>query len=122
MLVEDAMSSHLIWKLHLEHALAGAEPLNPGLTSTVARDVDQCSLGRWIADKAPRYEGIAEFDALMLAHAEFHAEAAAVLEKIEAGDACGARVLMGGPFQAASRRIINALYGMKKREAEAAPA
>jgi hypothetical protein len=115
MFLEDAMTAHLVWKVHMEHAIRDRQAPPVDLTSAMAHQVDRCKLGRWIVDAAPKFGAFPEFQQLIRAHTEFHQYAGDVLARLESGDRAGAESLMTGRFQAASRAIISALYEMKDR-------
>jgi len=48
------------------------------------------------------------------AHARFHACAAEVVTRIEAGDTAGARAALDGPFGAASEATVAVILRLKK--------
>lgn len=108
--IEDAMTAHLMWKLHLERTLAEERGVCADLTSATARAVDHCALGKWIVAEAAHYADSPEFRELIQSHTEFHGHAADVLQRVEGGDMEEAQRLMAGVFQKASRRVIKALY------------
>lgn len=114
-LLHDAVSAHLVWKVQLERAIRCERIPRMDLTSAKVRAVDLCELGKWILRAAPELGSQPAFQELMRAHAEFHEHAADVLERLERGDKGGARSLLAGPIQAASRAIVAALFAFKDR-------
>ncbi len=107
----DAMAAHIIWKLRLANYVAGAS--TEAFDSATVRRDDQCELGKWIHGEAAKFQSVPAYEDLLRKHADFHICAAEIIGKMEHGDKNGAAVILGGPFEAASRGIIGALVALR---------
>jgi len=80
-----AIEAHVRWKVRLEAHIAGngTEELSPEI---VGRD-DQCVLGKWIhGSGGTAYASHPGFDELRETHAQFHRNAARIIELANAGN------------------------------------
>lgn len=113
---DDAMASHIVWKLRLTRFIdgTGGEDFD---RSTVGR-TEACDLGRWMLDEGVNYRAVPAFDSLQKKHADFHSCAAELIRKVESGDQAGARAVVNGPFEAASRGVISALVELREQVAQ----
>lgn len=108
---DDAMASHIMWKLRLMKFIDGAGTADFDRT-TVGR-TELCDLGKWMSDEGEQYRAIPAYENLLKQHADFHCRAAEVISKVESGDAAAARAVVNGPFEAASRGVINAIAELR---------
>jgi len=113
---DDAMAAHIVWKLRLKQLVEDESPEACDSASTARSDL--CELGKWISGEGSRYQATPAFESLRTKHAEFHVHAAEVIRKVQDGDRKGAIVVMKGPFEAASREIIQAIVEVRKAAAE----
>ncbi|MDP1612480.1 MAG: CZB domain-containing protein [Sulfuritalea sp.] len=112
---DDAMASHIIWKLRLTRFIngSGGEDFDRG---TVGNN-EACDLGKWIFREGAKYQGTTAYGGLLKKHADFHRCAAEVIGKVDTGDRAGARAIIDGPFEEASRGIIIALAELRQQVA-----
>jgi hypothetical protein len=90
--MKEAIEAHLAWRKRLEAAVADKTIGNYEI-HVVASDCN-CVLGKWLQKEAKAYSCLPEYDALRLAHAEFHLMAGDILAQIR-----------DGSYEAASSRI-----------------
>ena len=89
---DAAIAAHREWKVRLRSAIAGQTRLE---ADKICRD-DQCPLGRWLhGPGGATWGGRPSFVSLVDKHAEFHREAGAVAQRINAGDYEHAERLIG---------------------------
>lgn len=113
---DEAIVSHLKWKIRLRNFLDGrGEPIDSG---TAAKD-DACELGQWIHGEGQRFADSAPYQELVKKHTQFHLQAAEVVRKIESGDKPGAESLLatGREFSAASKDIVGAIMQLEQEVA-----
>jgi hypothetical protein len=110
---DDAMASHIVWKLRLTRLIDGTD--DGHVDRCTIGDNEACDLGRWILRERAKYQGVAAYDRLLAEHAEFHRQAAEVIRKVDNGDRADARALVDGPFEDASRRVINAIAELRQQ-------
>lgn len=110
---DEAIVSHLKWKIHLRNFLDGrGEKLDKDV---VAKD-DACELGQWIYDEGKQFAETTPYRELVKKHAQFHRQAAEVVRKAESGDREGAESLLetGREFSAASKDIVSAIMQLEQ--------
>jgi len=109
---DDAIVSHLKWKMYLHNYLVGR-----GKSLDIARvgNPGACVLGRWINGEGKQYEGTAQYRELVTKHNLFHVIAAEVVKKAESGDKKGAEALLatGREFSNVSREIVSAIMQLE---------
>ena len=111
--ITRAISAHGAWKRRLTTALtSGAHAEN---AATVAKS-DVCAFGRWLKDTSPSATDAAVHQASEALHAQFHRQAAEVLQLITAGDLARARSSMepGGGFSEASRELTKKMIEWRR--------
>lgn len=109
---DEAIVSHLKWKIHLRNFLDGrGEKLD---SAAVAKD-DGCELGQWIYGEGKLFADTAPYQDLVRKHAQFHLRAAEVVQKAEVGDKRGAETLLatGREFSSASKDIVGAIMQLE---------
>jgi methyl-accepting chemotaxis protein len=117
---DTAMQAHATWKIKLTSYASGvsSEKLDPDM---VCKD-DVCPLGQWIhGDGQQVMTTRPEYSALVVAHAEFHHEAAALIRQIHsgAGDPVRAQLAdVNSGYRKASSKVMDLLMGMKRASAK----
>ena len=90
--IRSAIDAHAAWKDSLRLAIeTGTSAFK---VETVCRD-DQCQLGRWLISLDAPIQASSRWQCVKAVHAEFHREAAKVLELALAKKASAARSAMG---------------------------
>jgi len=110
---DDAIVSHLKWKIHLRNFIDGR---GKGIdVATVAED-EGCELGRWIQGEGKQFENSPTFQELVAKHSQFHRTAAEIVDMVIAGDKAGAEELLsiGREFSSASRDIVGAIMRLEE--------
>lgn len=109
---DDAIAAHIKWKVRLTQFIDGTstEQLR---SDTVCRD-NLCDLGKWIYGEGAAFDSKPHYKDLVDKHAKFHRCAADVVKKVETSDKAGAKLLLSGPFAAASRETVTAIMELKK--------
>lgn len=109
----DALMQHMQWKVRLRTALA----YNKTVEVESAADHQACEFGAWLEGEAKqRFGHLDSYRDCYDRHAQFHQEAGRVVHSIGAGDADGARDMLGiaGTFSLASGALIDALKRLRK--------
>jgi methyl-accepting chemotaxis protein len=117
---DDAIVSHLKWKIRLHDFLSGK---GGKLDSATVADARACELGRWMDGEGRRYQEVEDYRALVEKHTAFHRVAAEVLRLAESGDRAGAMAMLanGREFSSASRGIVGAIMRLEQRVKGRAP-
>lgn len=113
MKLDDAIATHVQWKIKLRRAIAKREKLD---ASTIRKD-DACELGQWLRGAGQLQHGhCAAFPEVVRRHAEFHEQAALVAAEINAGHhASAARMLdRDSAYWAASSEVGISIVRLKK--------
>lgn len=110
---DDAIVSHLKWKLYLSSFLSGR---GKSLDSALVGNANACVLGQWINGEGKQYEETAPYRELVTKHNMFHDIAAEVVNKAKSGDKKGAEALLasGREFSCVSREIVGAIMQLEK--------
>jgi methyl-accepting chemotaxis protein len=110
---DQAISCHVQWKSKL--AAYVAKPDHSLNAAAISRDSD-CELGKWLSGEGQKYSRMPEFRKLVADHAHFHAAAADVVRKADAGRHASEEVALGSKsaYAAASNAVVTALMHMKK--------
>ncbi|MDZ4253427.1 MAG: CZB domain-containing protein [Sulfuritalea sp.] len=108
---DDAMAAHVIWKLRLTRMIEDAD--GEDLESFAAGDDSLCAFGRWLHGEGAQYQATPAYEDVLQKHARFHNCAAEVVRMTEQGDKAGAMKALHGAFEAASRRLVNAVVEFK---------
>lgn len=111
---DQAIECHVKWKAELVAYIAKPDhSLNPAAT---AQD-GKCDLGKWIHGEGQRYATTAEFAKLVADHGRFHAAAAEVIRKADAGQRVTEEVALGArsEYAAASNAVVTSLMKMKMK-------
>jgi aerotaxis receptor len=114
--LREAIAKHLQWKTTLRTAALRGESLD---VATIRKD-DCCVLGQWLhGPGGHRWQGHADFTALIGHHRAFHLAAGAVAEKIVSGAQDeGLRMMEGGTaFAQATQRVAFAIKALMVEQA-----
>ena len=111
MVFDDAMASHIIWKLRLAKFVAGLD--DEAIDTAAAARTDLCGLGKWISDEGERFCAVPAYVGLVQKHADFHRYASDAVARAEKGDRAGAREVIDGPLEAASRDVVRAIVALR---------
>jgi hypothetical protein len=109
----EIIRAHVMWKQRLTALLAGesTETLDP---ETIRLD-NRCALGQWIYGEGaamahlPRYEEVREL------HAQFHRNAADVVQLFSAGQIDEAQALLGGAYSKLSEKLKHRIIGLSQQ-------
>lgn len=108
MSLNDALNAHLAWRSRLTNVLNGTSTEQMDL-SEVSQD-NCCTLGRWIYGAArQKYAHLPEWEALRVAHADFHLCAGEVLKAHQQRNSEAASALLKGPFVQTSQETKDTL-------------
>ena len=107
---EKAIQAHMQWKISLRKHLMGGEPLEKDPSSHTA-----CELGKWILESS-RAVGGPEFQALNLAHQEFHKAAARVMQLAKTNKTQAMQYL-DGEYTQRSLKVVAAIKGLQSKMA-----
>lgn len=111
--VQKAMGVHGLWKVRLKDAINTGK--SEFKTTTVCQD-NQCAFGQWLYGLNPRMQNLKRWQCVKTAHADFHREAARVLELALTGKKADALNAMSGPaapFERASTKLVMELVSSK---------
>lgn len=98
---------HRNFSLHIDLAVQGQEGLS--LSAADVGDDHLCQLGRWLDDNSAQLSGLSAYQHLTVLHAEYHAEAAALIATHLAGEVEPAAVQRLHDVSAKVVSAINAL-------------
>jgi len=112
---DDAILAHSRWKKRLADLIEGksTEVLDP---AKVGRD-DQCDLGKWIQTAPPEVKQDGEFVKLVAEHADFHKQAASIVQLIQKGDLVAAQKCMepSSDYIRKSMAVVNQIGKIRTR-------
>ena len=113
---QDAIASHVRWKITLLLAATIHEPL----TDRAARSIlhpEECSIGKWLLSKQTKHlRDTPEYRTVLDLHAEFHHQMTRVADLIQSRDFIAAERLLNSPepFQSASTALANAIMALDR--------
>jgi hypothetical protein len=113
---QDAIASHVRWKITLLLATQLREPLSERATRSIAHP-EECSIRRWLLSQHTQHlRGTPEHRAVLDLHAAFHSQMLKVATLLRAGDFDQAERLINqsGPFQDASNSFANAIMALDR--------
>jgi len=107
-----AFSAHGFWKLWLMHAITTGQT---DLTVENAREEDRCGFGRWLHGLPDEVKATSHWRRVRELHAQFHHDAAHVLELALRGKGEDARSEIGrrGSFAESSKALTQAILDWK---------
>ncbi len=106
--ISDVIAEHVRWKTLLHKYLDGDSdaPLDP---DELCRD-DQCMLGVWLHGAGEDYfSEDGAFYSLRADHAQFHAIAASIVQKVHEKDVASASMLLDDALERITHKIVKAL-------------
>jgi hypothetical protein len=114
---QDAIASHVRWKITLLLATRMREPLSDRATHSIAHP-EECAIHKWLLSSHTQHlRGTREYRAAIDLHAVFHGQMLKVATLLRAGDFNQAERLINqpGPFQDASNSLANAIMALDRR-------
>jgi len=112
--LQAAITAHVAWRMHLRTAIARKEKVD----AAAIRSASRCDLGRWLAGEGrTKHGGAPEFGGLVARHEEFHREAAAVADAVNAGEYARAETMLGrdSAYARASMEVSKAVLALQQR-------
>jgi hypothetical protein len=113
---QDAIASHVRWKIALLLAAQMHEPLSERATRSIAH-IEECSVYKWLLSERTRdLRSMREYNAVNQRHAAFHDQMLKVANLLHAADFDEAERLVNqpGPFQNASNALANAIMALDR--------
>lgn len=110
--IDQALSTHMDWKVKLRRAIQEHQAVD----ATASRD-DQCPLGKWLHGEAKmKFGRLPTHQACVGKHAEFHRAVGAIAQKINAGayDEAARMLEAGTTYASASTGVAMALVALRK--------
>lgn len=114
---QDAIASHVRWKITLLLAARMREPLSERATNSIHHP-EECSIRRWLASSHTLHlRGTPEYQAVVDLHMLFHSQMLRIATLLNTGDFEQAERLLhsGDGFQRASNALANALTALGRR-------
>jgi hypothetical protein len=114
--VDNAIAAHGMWKRRLRTAIdAGQSEWSP----EGVRPDNLCAFGKWLYSLPPATKGSAQWMEIRALHADFHVEAARVLQMALEGRRAEAEAALaaGSKFGSISSNLVGALMSWKKKAA-----
>jgi hypothetical protein len=114
---QDAIASHVRWKVTLLLAVRMREPLSERATNSIHRP-QECSIHKWLLSKHTlRVRGTAEYRAALDMHLAFHTQMQRIAGLLNTGEFEQAERLLNSPenFLNLSNAFANALMAVDRR-------
>jgi hypothetical protein len=114
---QDAIASHVRWKVTLLLAVRMREPLSERATLSINRP-QECSIHRWLVSKHTLgLRGTPEYRSALELHLAFHMQMQRIALLLNNGQFEAAERLLNPPatFQSASNAFANALMALDRR-------
>jgi hypothetical protein len=114
---QDAIASHVRWKIALQLAAQMREPLSERATRTIAHP-EECNVHMWLLSEHTRHlRNTCEYSAVMERHIAFHSQMLKVANLLQTADFDQAERLLTqpGPFQEAANAVANAIMALDGR-------
>ncbi len=110
---EKAIECHVQWKSKLAAYIA--KPDHSLSAATVALDRN-CELGKWLQGEGRKFTALPDFAKLTVDHEHFHAAAADVIRKADAGQRVSEEIALGAKsdYASASNAVVTSLMKLKK--------
>jgi hypothetical protein len=111
---QDAIASHVRWKITLLLATTVHEPLTERATRSIHHP-EECSIGKWLLSRQMlQLRGTPEYRAALDLHVAFHRQMSRIANLIQAGDFSEAERQLNAPepFQSASNALANAIMAL----------
>ena len=115
---DQAIAAHSAWKSKLKAYL------NKPDGSLKAADIQsdqECLLGQWIHGEAKQWIGNAAYTELKMQHAAFHAAAAELVRKADAGQSVNEELALGAgsDFDKTTSAVVSAIVRMREEARKA---
>jgi hypothetical protein len=113
---QDAIASHVRWKIALLLAAQMREPLSPRATHTVTHP-QECSVHKWLnSENTQHLRGTREYRAVVDLHVAFHDQMVSIANLLQAGHYGEAEqhINRPGPFQESSNALANAIMALDR--------
>jgi hypothetical protein len=113
---QDAIATHVRWKITLSLAAALREPLTERATRSIQHP-EECSIHKWLLSGHTRHlHGTPEYRAVCDLHVEFHVQMLQIANLLNSGDFAEAerRINAPTPFQSASNALANAVMALSR--------
>lgn len=115
---QDAIASHVRWKIALLLAAQMREPLSERATRSLTHP-QECAIHKWLlSPHAEHLRGLPQYRAALELHATFHAHMLQVANLLRAGHFDQALLLINQPrtaFQEASNALANAIMALERQ-------
>lgn len=109
---DAVIACHAEWKIRLRMMLESGEPALDA--ADVESDVN-CKLGRWLHSDGLRLAGERPYEALVIAHREFHRLAASVVRTAASGRRMEAEAILTGEYVRCSAAVVAAIVELRDR-------
>jgi len=113
----DAIKSHASWKNRLVNFARGS--MLDRIQPEIAAKDDRCPIGQWLHNEGKaELAGQRYYDELLMVHAAFHLEAAAIARLLQDGQTAQAKHVLEdaqSPFNQASSKVVALLTRLKDR-------
>src|ERR1017187_10076453 len=113
---QDAIATHVRWKITLSLTAALREPLTERATRSIQHP-EECSIHKWLLSGHTRHlHGTPEYRAVCDLHVEFHVQMLQIANLLNSGDFAEAerRINAPTPFQSASNALANAVMALSR--------
>jgi len=113
---QDAIASHVRWKIALLLAARMREPLSARATRSIQHP-EECSIRKWLlSEHTLHLRGTPEYLAALDQHAAFHGQMLGIANLINGGEYEQAERLLNAaePFQNASTALANAIMALNR--------
>ncbi len=108
---DDAVASHIKWKVRLNKFIEGDHEEYHQLAICPHTE---CELGKWISGEGKQFNYSPNYELLIDRHTHFHKLAQDVVKMVETGDREGAKRLVAGPFTTASKDTVYSIIQLKR--------
>lgn len=112
---QDAIASHVRWKITLLLAAQMREPLSERATRSIDH-IEECSIYKWLLSEHTRdLRSTTEYRAVVQLHEAFHAVMLKIANHLQAAnfDEADRMVNQPGPFRDASNAFANAIMSLE---------
>ncbi|MDP9050280.1 MAG: hypothetical protein M3O31_06075 [Acidobacteriota bacterium] len=120
---QDAIASHVRWKIALQLAAQMREPLSERATRTIEHP-EECNIHKWLLSENTRsLRNTREYVAVLEHHTAFHGQMLKIENLLRAGDFDQAERLLTqpSPFQEVANALANAIMALGGSSRPASP-
>ena len=113
---QDAIASHVRWKITLLLAATIHEPLTERAAHSIHHP-EECSIGKWLLSKHTPIFAARRMHAVLNLHAAFHSQMSRIANLIQAGETSARpnrQLNAREPFQSASSALANAIMALQR--------